>query len=112
VESDWGQLYLGNSTPYVLAAGPHGPLATARFEMLREGAQDLEPRVFLEKALLDTAVRARLGEDLAKRCQGLLDERVRAIRAGLTCPQLVVENQERLGRLYELAAEVAAKVGK
>ena len=111
-ESDWGQLYLGNSTPYVLAAGPHGPLATARFEMIREGAQDLEPRVFLEKALLDTALRARLGEDLAKRCQDLLDERVRAIRAGLISAQLVVDYQERLARLYDLAAEVTAKLGK
>jgi ADP-ribosylglycohydrolase len=81
-ESDWGQLYLGNSTPYLLAPGPDGPLGTARFEMIREGARDLEPRVYLEKALLDPASKAKLGDDLAGRIQQLLDDRVRAILIG------------------------------
>jgi len=111
-ESDWGQLYLGNSTPYVLAPGPKGPLGSARFEMLREGAQDLEARVFIEKALLDPAQSAKLGEDLAKRCQGLLDDRVRAILIGRNCWQFFCGEQERLEKLYALAGEVAGKLGK
>lgn len=109
-ESDWGQLYLGNSTPYVLAPGARGPLATARFEMFREGARDMEARVFLEKALLDPDMRARLGEDLAGRCQQLLDERVRAILIGRTS-LFFASGQERLEKFYELAAEAAAKLG-
>ena len=33
------------------------------------------------EALSDEGLRARLGPDLAKRCQGILDERTRAFRA-------------------------------
>ena len=111
-ESDWGQLYLANSTPYVLAPGPKGPLATARFEMLREGAQDLEARVSLEKALLDATQRARLGDDLAKRCQDLLDERVRANVIGRASWKFFQGGPGRVERLYDLTAEVAGKLGK
>lgn len=111
-QSDWGQLYLGNSTAYVIAPGPEGPLATARFEMLRQGAQDLEARVFLEKALLDAASRARLGDDLAGRCQQLLDDRVRAMILGRSSWLLFTGGEQRLRKLYELAAEAAARLGE
>ena len=109
-ESNWAQLYLGNSTPYVLAPGPEGALPTVRFEMIREGAQDLEARIFLEKALLDPAMRAKLGDGLAQRCQQLLDERVRAVLLGRTSWPLFAGGQERLARLYALAGEAAAKL--
>ncbi len=108
-ESDWGQLYLGNTTPYVLAAGPDGALATARFEMIREGAQDMEARIFLEKTLLDPAARAKIGDDLSHRCQQLLDDRVRAILLGRTSWLMFAGGADRRERLYELAGEVAGK---
>jgi hypothetical protein len=111
LESNWGQLYVGNSTPYVLAPGPDGALATARFEMLRCGAQDLEARAFLEKALLDPALKAKLGDDLAQRCQQLLDERVRAILLDRTSWLCAGNAQARLAKLYALAAEAAGKLG-
>ena len=111
-ESNWGQLYLGNSTPYVLAPGPAGPLPTVRFEMIRQGAQDMEARVYLEKSLLDDALRARLGEDLARRCQQLLDDRLRAVLIGRTSWLLFSGGQERLERLYALAGEAAEKLGE
>jgi hypothetical protein len=111
-QSDWGQLYLGNSTPYVLAPGPHGPLATARFEMLRSGAQDLEARIFLEKALLDPAARESMGAELADRCQQLLDDRVRANLIGRAAWLFFSRGEERLEKLYELAGEVAGKLGR
>jgi len=110
-QSNWGQLYVGNSTPYILAPGPQGALATVRFEMLREGAQDLEARIFLEKALLDPALRARLGDGLAQRAQQLLDDRTRAVLLGRTSWLLFAGGQERLERLYALAGEAAAKLG-
>ncbi|KKL47563.1 hypothetical protein LCGC14_2334280, partial [marine sediment metagenome] len=109
-QSNWAQLYVGNSTPYVLAPGPDGALATARFEMLRSGAQDFEARLFLEKALLDPATKARLGDDLAQRCQRLLDERVRAILANRTSWLCARSAQEHLEELYALTAEAAAKL--
>ena len=112
LESNWGQLYLGNSTPYVLAAGPQGALPTARFEMIRAGAQDMEARVFLEKALLDPALRAKLGDDLAQRCQQLLDDRVRAVLIGRTSWLLFGQADERIAQLYTLAGEAAGKLAK
>ena len=111
-ESDWGQLYLGNSTSYVLAPGPRGALATVRFEMIREGAQDLEARVFLEKALLDPARRARLGEKLAERCQRLLDDRVRAVIFAKASWRFFSNSQDLRAKLYGLAAEAAGVLGK
>jgi len=110
-ESNWHQLYLGNTTSYVLAPGPAGALATVRFEMIRAGAQDLEARIFLEKALLDPEMRARLGEELARRCQQLLDDRVRAILLGRTSWLFFSGGRERLEQLYALAGEAAGKLG-
>ena len=52
-------------------------LATERLEMLREGLQETEARIFIERALIDPAKRATLGAELAERCQAMLDERVR-----------------------------------
>jgi len=111
-ESQWAQLYLGNSTPYVLAPGPDGALPTVRFEMIREGAQDVEARVFLEKALLDDALRAKMGDHLARRCQKLLDDRVRAILIGRTSWRLFAGGRERLEQLYALAGEAAEKLAR
>ncbi|MCG3179025.1 MAG: hypothetical protein BIFFINMI_01355 [Phycisphaerae bacterium] len=110
-KSDWGQLYLGNSTPYVLAPGPTGPLATARFEEIRQGAQDLEARVFLEKALLDPTLRAKLGDDLADRCRKMLDDRIRAMILGHSSWLLYSGAQQNLEALYSLTSEAAAKLG-
>jgi hypothetical protein len=112
----WHGGWLRNSTPYVLAGGAEGPVATARFEMLREGIQACEARIFLEEALTDPARRARLGEDLARRCQDVLDERVRANRraiAGggryLTWTWFAGSGVlRRTRRLYTAAGEAAA----
>jgi hypothetical protein len=110
-ESSWAQLYLGNSTPYVLAPGPDGALATVRFEMIREGAQETECRIFLEKALVDPAHRAQLGEDLARRCQDALDDRTRAILLARTSWYFYSNWPARNERLYALAAEAAKRLG-
>ncbi|MCP4783681.1 MAG: DUF4091 domain-containing protein [Fuerstiella sp.] len=59
----------------LLAPGPTGPVATVRYEFLREGVQECEARIVIEQALTDEALRRKLGTDLASRCQTLLDER-------------------------------------
>jgi len=64
---------------WLLAPGPTGALATARYENLREGIQECEARIVIEDALLDTDKRHKVGEDLARRCQELLDEHHRAL---------------------------------
>jgi hypothetical protein len=74
--TSWRQLDILTS---LLEAGQDGPVGTARFEILREGLQECEARIFIEQALLDDARRAELGEALATRCQDLLDARARNI---------------------------------
>jgi hypothetical protein len=76
-EGAWGgggiNLNLCNS---VLAPGPAGPIATNRLTALAEGIQECEARITIEHALTDERLRARLGPELARRCQELLDSRL------------------------------------
>ena len=79
----WHGGWLHNSFPYILAPGKDGAVATARFEMFREGIQETEARVVIEKVLTDPAKRARLGSTLAARCQAALDKRIEAYREAI-----------------------------
>jgi hypothetical protein len=63
------------SAYHLLSQGPQGALSSVRFEMLREGIQEAEARIFLERAILD----GRLDSVLAARCQTVLDERAMAL---------------------------------
>jgi len=112
----WGQLNVALWMPALLAPGRDGAVPTVRSEMIRENQQEIAARVFVEKALLDKARRAKLGDDLARRVQALLDERVRAAnrayakrdrRAALSLDVAALSS-----RLYEAAAEVAKRLGK
>jgi hypothetical protein len=75
-ESYWHNL---NIQGWLLGAGPTGPAATTRLEVFREGLQECEARIFIENALTDTALKAKLGADLARRAQAALDERQLAL---------------------------------
>ena len=114
----------------LLAPGEGGAVATHAFEAFREGRQECEARIFVEKALADPALRGRLGEALAARCEKLLTERTYFLLKACTNLQLqglhytmarpiVRENsmaghawfvgsgwQERSAELYMLAGEV------
>jgi hypothetical protein len=110
-ESGWGQLSVTEGAPFVLAPGKGGPLPTLRFEMIRVAQQQAEARIFIEKALTDPAAKAKLGEELASRCQKLLDDRTRAIiYARSNGWDYFVSSgwQAREEQLYAAAAEVAA----
>jgi len=122
-QSGWAQLGIQHATTYVLGPGPDGPVATVRFELLREGLQTCEARIQLEKALADPAARGKLGAELAARCDQILDERTYAIlRAGASgmaggarrnpywWGSICSGWQERDARLYALAAEAAGKL--
>lgn len=125
-KSNWNQLNL-RQTPY-LYPGPKGALSTVRFEMLREGIQECEARISVEKALLDPSMKTKLGEALATKCQELLDNRVKALldtRGKKEAPKtgdggLAASDagfaesgwQEESGKLYAAAAEVAAALAK
>lgn len=71
-ESYWHSLNIGG---WLLGPGPDGPVATARFEVFREGVQECEARILIESALTTPAAKGRLGAELAKRAQQVLDER-------------------------------------
>jgi len=113
-EAAWGQLNLNFCIPYILGKGKAGPLATVRSEAFRESLQEVEARVYLEKALFDDNAKTILGEDLMVRCRTALDER---IRMGLFAEgegeswYISSDWARRSDLLFGLAAEVAAKYG-
>jgi hypothetical protein len=114
-ESSWGQLNMNNGIAWILGKGRDGPVPTMRYEAMREGLQDVEARIYLEKAWLDDGARALLGEDLRKRIRAELDERIRM------CVGIVkfkkhkpdrpvgIDWLKKSERLFGLAAEVAGK---
>jgi len=71
-ESTWRNLFIADA---LLAPGPDGPVATDQFEAFREGIQECEARIVIERALSDEALRARIGADLARRCEDYLRDR-------------------------------------
>ena len=65
-----------NMMSHMLVPGPTGPVASTRYEVLREGVQECEARIAIERVLTDEGLKAKLGAELAGRVQQLLDDRV------------------------------------
>ena len=121
----------------MLAPSPTGPAATHRFEALREGIQECQARILLEEALTSEATKQKLGAELVKRCETLLVERTQFMLKAighlqinnswghLTGPGPINRQdgvmghrwyvssgwQDRSRQLYQLAGEVARKLG-
>ncbi len=74
-ESSWTNLNLRESW---LAPGPDGAVNTICFQMAREGIQECEARIHIERALIDPERRKALGDERAAVLQSVLDERTRA----------------------------------
>jgi len=129
LKSSWRNLDL---RAILFSPGRKGAVATHRFEMIREGIQECEARIFIERAILEE----KIDGELAARCQAILDERIPAIRRGvntLGCAganPAYIDNswwqvpgvlghewyvgsgwQDRSEKLYAAAAEVAAVIG-
>ena len=104
--------YAGMSILSVLWPGPDGAESSARFEMLCEGIQETEARIFLEQALekLDDP---KLGKEITT----LLDKRIHdTIFALVYAPHCKIEEystgwQVRSRKLYQMAARVAKRIG-
>jgi hypothetical protein len=87
--------------------------------MARASLQEVEARAFIDKVLLDPAKKPVLGAELVERCEKLLSKRqTRLIRSrtgwdGKAPPNELFMLQSDLeaeaGRLFALAAEVAAR---
>jgi hypothetical protein len=113
-EAAWGQLNLNFCIPYILGQGKSGPLATIRSEAFREAVQEVEARIYVEKALLDDEAKALLGEDLLQRIRTALDERIRmALQSEGEGQTWYISSgwNQRSELLFNLAAEVAKKYG-
>ena len=122
----WGSLTMA---PAWLAASAKGPISSVRFEMGREGIQECEARIYIERALVDEKLRAKLGDALAARCRALVDERTRHViladekgengRVHTSSPGGPLgfdwfagsDWQSRSSELYAAAAEVAKALG-
>jgi len=76
LQSLWHSL---NLFSHMLLPGPTGPVASTRYEVFREGVQECEARIAIERVLTDDGLKAKLGADQAGRCQQLLDDRIAAI---------------------------------
>jgi hypothetical protein len=98
----------------IVGPGKDGPVSTCRFQMLREGLQEAEARVFVQNALLDQA--DKLGSDLAKKSKDICDERSRMLRycsefhGDFTLTPTVREGLSL--KLYQLTDEVAKALKK
>jgi hypothetical protein len=126
---DWRNLSIKTT---LLAPGRDGAVATTRYEMMREGLQEAEARILIEKAIES----GKLPGPLAKRCTEVLQDRAAAILQGLdnhhTCgfekrskhgwwngPGQVGYHwfvtspwQQRSAELFSLAGEVAKATGQ
>jgi hypothetical protein len=110
MESCWDQLNMDRATEHLLAPGPDGAVRTERYENFREGMQDSEARIFIERAICG----GKLDPALTKKCQEMLDERQWIIRAACMGGWGWFEGPGFAGqteKLYACAAEVAAKTG-
>lgn len=115
--SNWSQLTVNNAVADLLSPGPDGARSTVRFEILREGVQECEAKIFIEGALLDKDKAARLGEEMAKKCDEVLKERLRCIlrsdpdQKGWEWFAAESGWQDRAEQLFSAAAGLAAKLG-
>jgi len=50
--------------------------------LLRQGLQECEARIFIEKVLSDPAARAKLNATLVDQCESLLNDRMESMRQG------------------------------
>ena len=103
----WGNLYR-NKVRAMSAPGPDGALPTVRFEMMRQGAQDTEVRIYLESLLVDEETRVLLGDEFEAEVKALVWAETEYRQQRNPYPpfewDLGPDWENRLNRLYELAA--------
>ncbi|MGC9454328.1 MAG: glycoside hydrolase domain-containing protein [Phycisphaerae bacterium] len=106
----WGNLYRHNPRS-IAYPGANGAIGSIRFELLREGLQEAEARIFIEKALTDEETADLLGEDIARRYESLSRERLAYRHAGGEL-HLGPGWMDRMEALYRLAAEIERMPGE
>jgi hypothetical protein len=105
-QSYWHSL---NVQSWLLAPGPGGPVGTARLELMREGVQECEARIFIENALTDATLRARLGDELATRAQAFLDDQQRNLWRAKGAPEADFEKYGHVTSYKTYEYDIAPK---
>jgi hypothetical protein len=135
-QSFWRNLDMNIQT---LAPGPEGAVVTHRFENIREGVQECEARISIEKALADPALKGKLGAELAGKAQELLRRRANLVTKACSNLQMGGAEYDQILKmrgffqwaniaghcwltsagwqkmdeeLFEMAGAVAGKIGK
>jgi len=93
----WGSLSLTDTLQNLLGAARSAPTHSCRTQMLRESQQEAEARVFVQNALLDETLKARLGPELAAKCQQICDDRTRTF---FYCTVYFGERGQEYGRVF------------
>ena len=106
--SNEGSTSMEQTVSHLISPGREGPVPSCRSQMLREGLQEAEARVFVQNALLDKA--DKLGPELAQRCKEICDERTQILRycSEFHCDSDLVPNTIKL---YQVADEVVKAMG-
>ncbi|MCC5850716.1 MAG: hypothetical protein JJU29_21725 [Verrucomicrobia bacterium] len=103
----WGNLWRGNAE-FILGAGVDGPIRTIRYEMLREGLQEAEARIAIERVLRDETLKDRVPTELTEAFEALQLERLSWRRWNDYNWTLGPDWQDRTFRLFELAGKITA----
>jgi hypothetical protein len=93
----WGSLGMGDTFQAFLGPGRIAPAHSCRSQMMRLSLQEAEARVFVQNALLDEAVKAKLPGELAEECKRICDERTRTLRY---CSVFFDDNGREFGRVF------------
>lgn len=106
----WGNLYR-HKVRALAAPGPDGALATVRFEMMREGLQETEARIYIERAIVDPAKREVIGDEIdqAARRINQQDWEARESLPGNTITP-GTDFQRRYEQRLELATEIQRRL--
>jgi hypothetical protein len=97
---------------FILSPGPDGAEATVSFEMLREGIQETEARIFIERVLADDQRRRKLGDELLERCHAALRDRHHALYGARQLWEYYPASgwQTRAAELFDTAGAVARAI--
>ncbi len=106
----WLNLYRNNAR-HLAAAGPDGPAGTVRYEALREGIQEAEARIAIERALAADGAADRVGAERIAAFEALQLERLSWRRWNDWDWSMGPEWKARALRLYRLAGEITREEG-
>ncbi|MCH8475691.1 MAG: hypothetical protein LAT55_10740 [Opitutales bacterium] len=102
----WFRLWRHNPSS-IVAPGPNGAIPTVRFEMLREGAQEAEARILLERALASGSLSSERRREIEEFLPDWIGQRYYVGGSRSYTPDTTENWYDLIARLYELAGQAA-----